>query len=82
MTFARLYRQAGKYHMTIFTGELTRFPVEKLDETCLAWPHLFAKLSVPAKELIPRLGSNHIHGVAEDYTEELEKFCEWKGIIP
>jgi L-fucose isomerase len=82
MTFARLYRQAGKYHMMIFTGELTRFPVEKLDETCPAWPHLFAKLSVPAKELIPRLGSNHIHGVAGDYTEELEKFCEWKGIIP
>lgn len=80
MTFARLYRQAGHYHMTIFSGELERRPVEKLEETCPAWPHLFAKLSFPAQELIPHLGSNHIHGVAGDYTEELAKFCEWKGI--
>jgi len=81
MTFARLFRQAGQYHMTIFGGEIERRPVEKLDETCPAWPHLFAKLPFPAQELIPRLGSNHIHGVAGDYTEELVKFCEWKGIV-
>lgn len=82
MTFARLYRQAGQYYMTIFTGETEEFPVEKLDETCPAWPHLFVKLSVSPDELIPGLGSNHIHGVAGDYVAELEKFCDLKGIIP
>ena len=82
MTFARLYRQAGQYHMTIFTGETKEFPVEKLDETCPAWPHLFVKLSVSADELIPNLGSNHIHGVAGDYVSELVKFCDLKGIVP
>ena len=68
--------------MTIFTGETEEFPVEKLDETCPAWPHLFVKLSVSPDELIPGLGSNHIHGVAGDYVAELEKFCDLKGIVP
>ncbi len=81
MTFARLYRQAGQYHMTIFTGDLQRFPEEKLTETCPAWPHLFAKLSFPARQLIPHLGSNHIHGVAGDYTGPLERFCRWNDIV-
>jgi L-fucose isomerase len=81
MTFARLFRKDGKFHMTIFTGETKEFPVEKLDETCPAWPHLFAKLSVPAEELIPYLGSNHIHCVAGDYVAELIKFCELKNIV-
>ncbi len=82
MTFARLYRQAGQYHMTIFTGETKEFPVEKLNETCPAWPHLFVRLSVSAEELIPNLGSNHIHGIAGDCVSELVKFCDLKGIVP
>ena len=82
MTFARLFRKAGQYYMTIFTGENQEFPVEKLNETCPAWPHLFVKLSVPPNELIGKLGSNHIHGVAGDYVAELKKFCELKNIIP
>ncbi len=81
MTFARLFRKAEKFHMTIFTGETKEFPIEKLDETCPAWPHLFAKLSVPADKLIPHLGSNHIHCVAGDYVAELVKFCELKNIV-
>jgi L-fucose isomerase len=76
MTFARLFRKAGGFHMTIFQGELERLPEERTGETCPAWPHLFARLSVPADKLIPRLGSNHIHGIAGDYRAELVKFCE------
>jgi len=81
MTFARLYRKAGQFHMTIFRGENREYPIEKLDETCPFWPHLFVKLSSPAEELIPRLGSNHIHGVAGDYVNALVKFCELKNIV-
>jgi L-fucose isomerase len=80
MTFARLFRKAGRFHMTIFQGNIERFPEEKMNETCAAWPHLFARLSVPAHDLVPRLGSNHIHGVAGDYRAELQKFCAWKNI--
>ncbi len=81
MTFARLFRQDGQYHMTIFTGTTVEFPEEKMQETCPAWPHLYAKLSVPSQILIPYLGSNHIHCVAGDYVAELVKFCELKGIV-
>jgi len=80
MTFARLFRKAGQYHMTIFSGEVKKFPIEKLDETCPAWPHLFVKLSVSPEKLIPNLGSNHIHGVAGDFSAELKKFCKLKNI--
>lgn len=81
MTFARLFRKSGQYHMTIFTGETQKFPIEKLDETCPAWPHMFVKLSVSPDELIPHLGSNHIHAVAGDYVSELVKFCDLKNIV-
>jgi L-fucose isomerase len=80
MTFARLFRRAGRFHMTIFRGNLEQFPEEKLNETCPAWPHLFVRLSAPAEKLIPRLGSNHVHGVAGDYAAELLKFCELTDI--
>lgn len=80
MTFARLFRKAGEYRMSIFSGDLERQPDEKVKETCPAWPHLFAHLSIPSEELVPLLGSNHIHGVAGDYVEALVKFCEFKGI--
>jgi len=80
MTFARLFRKAGEYRMSIFSGDLERKPDDSVDATCPAWPHLFARLSTPSEELIPLLGSNHIHGVAGDYVEALVRFCELKGI--
>ncbi len=80
MTFARLFRRSGGFRMTIFQANLERFPEEKLQETCPAWPHLFARLPAPAGALIPGLGSNHIHGVAGDFQAELLKFCALTGI--
>jgi L-fucose isomerase len=80
MTFARLFRRSGRFHMTIFRADLERFPETKLDETCPAWPHLFARLSIPAQAIIPRLGSNHVHGVAGDFRAELVKFCGLTGV--
>jgi L-fucose isomerase len=80
VTFARLFRRSGRFRMTIFQADLERLPEVKLDETCPAWPHLFARLSTPVQNLIPRLGSNHIHGVAGDFRAELVKFCSLTGI--
>jgi len=80
MTFARLFRRAGRFHMTIFQGRVESTPEEWTTETCPAWPHIFARLSTPPENLIPRLGSNHIHGVAGDFRRELEKFCELMDI--
>lgn len=80
MTFARLFRKSGSYYMTIFSGEVIELPMKSLDETCSSWPHLFVKLEAQQNEFIPKLNSNHIHGVAGDYVEELNKFCELKNI--
>ncbi len=80
MTFARLYRRSGRFRMTIFQADLERFPEEKLNETCPAWPHLFARMPAPVGTIIPSLGSNHIHGVAGDFQAELIKFCALTGI--
>jgi L-fucose isomerase len=82
MTFARLFRKSGNYHMSIFLGDVVELPIKNLNETCPSWPHLFVKLSVPPAELLPKLSSNHIHGVAGDYVAELLKFCELKKIQP
>jgi L-fucose isomerase len=80
MTFARLYRRSGRFRMTIFQADLERFPEAKLNETCPAWPHLFARLPVPARSVIPALGSNHLHGVAGDFRAELLEFCALTGV--
>jgi L-fucose isomerase len=80
MTFARLFRREGRFHMTIFRANIETFPEETLNETCPAWPHLFARLTVPMETLIARLGSNHIHGVAGNCVSELVKFCELTGV--
>ena len=80
MTFARLYRRSGRFRMTIFLADLRTYPEAKLNETCPSWPHLFARLPVPAAALIPALGSNHIHGVAGDFRAELLKFCALTGV--
>lgn len=80
MTFARLFRRSGRFHMTIVLAELERLADEKTNETCPAWPHLFARLSAPVREFLSGLGSNHVHGVVGDVRAELLKFCELTGI--
>lgn len=80
MTFARLFRKAGQFHMTIIRGNTESMPEEKMRDTCSSWPHFFVRFSIPPDELIPHLGSNHIHGAAGNYAAELVKFCELTGV--
>ncbi len=80
MTFARLFHRAGRFSMTIFQAELERVPEARMEVTCSSWPHLFARLSTPVRELIPRLGSNHVHGAAGDHRAALMKFCDLTGV--
>lgn len=80
MTLARLFRRAGRFHMTIVQANLEYLPEKKTEETCPAWPHLFARLTAPVGEFLSSLGSNHIHGVAGDVRAELRRFCELAGI--
>ncbi len=80
MTFARLFRRSGRFHMTIVRGQVQPMAEERLEETCPSWPHFLVRFSVPPAELVPALGSNHIHGAAGDRVAELRKFCELAGV--
>jgi len=82
VTFARLARNNGQYEMILFKGELVEFPIEKLRETCWQWPHAFARIDIPAEQLIDLYDSNHCHIVYGDYTREMVKVCEMLDIKP
>lgn len=80
MTFARLTHQMDRYLMQVFTGEFKKLPVERLQETCPAWPHGFASVNSDPMALIDQFASNHIHAVEGNYIEALRAFCDIKGI--
>jgi L-fucose isomerase len=80
VTMGRLTRVLNKYKMSIIKGEIKRYSPEKLEETCPQWPHFFVKVSIDPNDLIDRYESNHIHGIAGDYVDELKEFCELKNI--
>uniref|UniRef100_UPI00356A1CCE L-fucose/L-arabinose isomerase family protein n=1 Tax=Lutispora sp. TaxID=2828727 RepID=UPI00356A1CCE len=80
MTFGRLSRVLDNYKLTIFKGEFKKYPPEKLNETCPAWPHGYVKVDVDYLDLINRYESNHVHGIYGDYIEELTRFCELSNI--
>jgi L-fucose isomerase len=78
-TFARLTRLSGRYRMQVVRGTLEQFDAqtnERLMQASTAvWPHAFARLDVPAAELLDRYGSNHIHAVPGDRVEALRTVC-------
>jgi len=80
MTFGRLTKVLDKYKMIVFKGNFKEFPLEKLKETCPAWPHGYVEVSVDYDYLIDRYESNHVHGVYGDYIDELRIFCKLKNI--
>ena len=79
-TLARLSRIRNTYKMIIMQGEAVEFPKEKMEETCIQWPHCFIRVRENPHEIIKRYNSNHIHAVYGDYTDALKEFCELKGI--
>lgn len=80
MTFARLTRSMNNYKLQAFRGEFRELPKEKMELTCPAWPHGYAKVDSDPYTLVQQFECNHIHAVAGDYIEELRRFCEMKDI--
>ena len=84
MTFARLTRKNGKYHMTIFKGQvvdLDEQTKEKLSkEVQEEWPHVYVELEMSMERFLEHYPCNHTHGVYGDYIDELVKFCKIKNI--
>lgn len=87
MTLARLFRRRGRYHMAIAPATLVTPAPEEVDAFVAArgrhqLPTAFARLRVHFDQLVAELGSNHISGVAGDYTSELVHVCRLLDIVP
>ncbi len=84
MTFARLTRKNGKYHMIILKGEVVDLGKEEMErrakEVQIEWPHAYVKFDFSVDEFLKEYPCNHTHGVYGDYVDELVTFCELKGI--
>jgi L-fucose isomerase len=83
-TFARLTRCAGRYRMHVLAGTLESFDEQTNERLMHAstyeWPHAFARFSASAEEFLSRYGSNHIHAVPGDLTEELRAVCRFLDV--
>lgn len=80
LTLARLSRRDGKYVMILFKGEAIEPSPEAYQEFVQArgshqLPTMFVKVELDFEELICEFGSNHISGVAGDYSDELLHIC-------
>jgi len=74
-TIARLNRTEGKYRMTIIPAEFVELPREKMAETTVEWPHVFAKLPFDHQIFLEKFDANHCHAVYGDHVEELKMIC-------
>jgi len=79
-TIARLNRTKGKYRMSIIPAEFVELPREKMAETTIEWPHIFAKLPFNHQIFLDQFDSNHCHAVYGDYVEELKMICKMLDI--
>jgi L-fucose/D-arabinose isomerase len=79
VTLARLCRRNGTYWMAVMRGEVEHRGPESLSRTTGEFPQAFVHVE-GAREFLAEYGSNHIHIVSEDFTEELRQFCALTGI--
>lgn len=75
-TIARLNRKEGKYRLTIIPADFVELPEEKMAETTVEWPHVFAKLPFDHQIFLDKFDANHCHAVMGDHVEELKMICE------
>ena len=79
-TIARLNRTEGKYRMTIIPAEFVELPREKMAETTVEWPHVFAKLPFDHQIFLEKFDANHCHAVYGDHVEELKMICRMLNV--
>jgi len=87
MTLARLYRVGGEYRMAIIPGETVQLSPQEQEAFTKArgkhqLPMAYVRVRADLDELLSEFGSNHIHGVAGIYTEELLHLCEMLNVVP
>ncbi len=87
VTLARLYRVCGDYRMAIIPGDAVRMTEEDLADFIRQrgkhqLPTAFVKVECDLDRLVDEFGSNHISGVAGQWTRELVQLCEMLDIEP
>ncbi|HVN55766.1 MAG TPA: hypothetical protein VMT46_15645 [Anaerolineaceae bacterium] len=78
-TLARLCRKNGEYWMAIVSGEVVEPDPADLERITPAFPKAFVRSSAGV-DFLSSFGSNHIHLVSGDLTQELVAFCRLAGI--
>ena len=79
-TIARLQRNEDKYRLTVIPTEFVELPREKMAETTVEWPHVFAKLPFDYQVFLDKFDANHCHAVYGDHVEELRMICKMLDI--
>jgi L-fucose isomerase len=79
VTLARLCRKKGEYWLAIILGDIQPTNGYDINRVTPAFPKAFIKSSAGV-DFLSVFGSNHIHMVNGDYTEELMAFCRLVGI--
>jgi L-fucose isomerase len=79
VTLARLCRKDGQYWMAILCGDVVEVNPDELARTTAVFPKAFVKTSA-GTDFLNIYGSNHIHMVSGDVSQELIAFCRLVGI--
>ncbi len=79
VTLARLCRKNGDYWMAIVCGETINMNRKDMELTTSAFPQATITANVDESFAV-EFGSNHIHMVNGDYSQELISFCQIIGI--
>ncbi len=80
MTFARIVHDERAPSLVAFRGEAVAAREEWMEQSCPAWPHIYARLEAEPAAILDGLHANHIHAVAGDWLAELESFARMVGI--
>lgn len=79
VTLARLCRKNGQYWMAISKGEVMEMSQKDSSLTTSAFPQAKIKMNA-GMDFLHQFGSNHMHIVSGDYSQELINFCSLVGI--
>ncbi len=79
ITLARLCRKNGEYWMAIVPGDVVQPDTADLERVTPCFPKAFVRCAA-GMDFLTRFGSNHIHMVSGNLTEELIAFCRLSDI--
>jgi len=80
LTFARFVHDGRGPSLVAFAGEAAPAEEQWMEQSCPAWPHIYARLNVEPARLLDCLHANHVHAVGGDWLDELEMFARLVGV--